>query len=152
MGGYIAGTAPLVDAIRCLAPGFIFTTSLAPPIVAGALASVRHLKKSDVERAQQQRQVARLKAALNERGLPVMPSQSHIVPVYVGDPVTCKAATDQLLNTYAMYAQPINYPTVPRGTERIRLTPGPKHSDADITSLADALDAIWQGLRLERAA
>ena len=152
MGGYIAGTASLVDAIRCVAPGFIFTTSIAPPIVAGALASVRHLKQSGVEREAQQRQAARLKAALTERGLPVMPSESHIVPLFVGDPVTCKAATDRLLDTYGMYAQPINYPTVPRGTERIRLTPGPKHTDDDITRLAEALDAIWQGLRLERAA
>ncbi|VAW13714.1 5-aminolevulinate synthase [hydrothermal vent metagenome] len=152
MGGYIATTASMVDAVRCVAPGFIFTTSIAPPIVAGALASVRHLKKSGVEREQQQRQVAVLKAALTARGLPVMPSESHIVPLFVGDPVTCKAATDKLLDTYGMYAQPINFPTVPRGTERIRLTPGPKHTDDDITRLAKALDAIWQGLRLERAA
>lgn len=152
MGGYIAGTAPLVDAIRSYAPGFIFTTSIAPAIAAGALASVRHLKTHGEARVIQQRQAARLKAALKARGLPVMPSECHIVPVFVGDPVTCKVATDTLLDAYSIYAQPINYPTVPRGTERIRLTPGPQHSDDDIDRLVDALDAIWQGLKLARAA
>jgi 5-aminolevulinate synthase len=152
MGGYVAATASLIDAVRCYAPGFIFTTSLAPAIAAGAIASIRHLKRSGVERAAQQERAARLKEMLAARGLPVMISASHIVPVMVGDPVVCKKITDTLLAEHAIYAQPINYPTVPKGTERIRLTPGPLHSDAAMQELVGALDAIWRGLKLDRAA
>ncbi len=152
MGGYIAASAPLVDAVRCYAPGFIFTTSLAPAVVAGAIASVRHLKGSGIERQTQQARVRQLKDLLLECGLPVMLSASHIVPVMVGDPVICKKITDTLLDDYAIYAQPINYPTVPKGTERIRLTPGPVHSDDAMRALVDALDEIWLGMKLARAA
>jgi 5-aminolevulinate synthase len=152
MGGYVAATASLIDAVRCYAPGFIFTTSLAPAIAAGAIASIRHLKRSGIERAAQQERAARLKEMLAARGLPVMISASHIVPVMVGDPVVCKKITDTLLAEHAIYAQPINYPTVPKGTERIRLTPGPLHSDAAMQELVGALDAIWRGLKLDRAA
>jgi 5-aminolevulinate synthase len=152
MGGYIAASADLVDAVRCWAPGFIFTTSLAPAVVAGAVASVRHLRRSNVERIAHQERARRLKEILTERGLPVMPSESHIVPVFVGDPLLCKQVTDTLLHAHGVYAQPINYPTVPRGTERIRLTPSPLHDEADFLHLADALDQVWRGLDLERAA
>ncbi|WP_342642413.1 5-aminolevulinate synthase [Rhodoligotrophos ferricapiens] len=152
MGGYITASDVLIDAIRCHAPGFIFTTSLAPVLAAGAVASIRHLKISQDERARQQRQAARLKQMLGERGLPVMASPSHIVPLLVGDPVSCKLISDRLLDEFSIYVQPINYPTVPRGTERLRLTPGPLHSDADLAFLVDALDGLWQQLSLDRAA
>lgn len=152
MGGYIAAPSALVDAVRCYAPGFIFTTSLAPAIVAGALASIRHLKVSNTERQAQQARAARLKQLLSERGLPVMISASHIVPVMVGDPVICKRITDTLLDDYAIYAQPINYPTVPKGTERIRFTPGPLHGEEAMIKLVDSLDEIWRGMKLARAA
>jgi 5-aminolevulinate synthase len=152
MGGYIAAPAALVDAVRCYAPGFIFTTSLAPAVVAGAIASVRHLKTSSVEREAQQARARQLKEMLVERGLPVMVSASHIVPVMVGDPVLCKKVTDRLLDDHAIYAQPINYPTVPKGAERIRLTPGPLHGEAELAALVEALDAIWRGMKLARAA
>jgi 5-aminolevulinate synthase len=150
MGGYIATTAACVDAIRSYAPGFIFTTSLAPVIVAGALASVRHLKQSQAERQAHQARAAVVKERLIAANLPVMHSESHIVPVMVGDPVQCKALTDQLLDRFGIYVQPINYPTVPRGTERIRLTPGPMHSKADIDTLLVALDALWSEMGLAR--
>ena len=152
MGGYVAASAALVDTVRCYAPGFIFTTSLAPAICAGAIASIRHLKTSQSEREAQQARARRLKDMLLERGLPVMVSPSHIVPVMVGDPVVCKKITDMLLDDYGIYVQPINYPTVPKGTERIRLTPGPVHSDEAMLALVDALDEIWRGLKLARAA
>jgi 5-aminolevulinate synthase len=152
MGGYIATTADLVDAVRCYAPGFIFTTSLAPTIVAGATASVRHLKTSSTERMAQQERANKLKRMLTQRGLPVLVSASHIVPVMVGNPIICKNITDKLLNDYLIYAQPINYPTVPKGTERIRLTPGPLHGDQAMIALVGALDEIWSGMKLERAA
>ncbi len=152
MGGYIAATADICDAIRSYAMGFIFTTSLAPAIVAGAVASVRHLKTSQSEReAHQERSIA-LKRKLIEAGLPVMDNPSHVVPVMVGDPVICKQLTDTLMDRFGIYVQPINYPTVPRGTERIRLTPGPLHSDDDMEHLVDALNTLWGEMNLQRAA
>jgi 5-aminolevulinate synthase len=152
MGGYIAASATIVDAVRSYAPGFIFTTSLAPVLAAGALASVRHLKASGEERRLQQHHAQLLKAALAERGLPVMPSESHIVPVLVGEARRCKALTDALLSGHHIYVQPINYPTVTRGTERLRLTPTPLHGPDEIARLTDAIDRLWSDLALARAA
>jgi 5-aminolevulinate synthase len=143
MGGYIAASRDCCDAIRSYASGFIFTTSLAPAIVAGALASVRYLKRSQIERARHQERARTVKAHLAAAGLPVMDNPSHIVPVFVGDPVRCKAVTDVLLDRFGIYVQPINYPTVPRGTERLRLTPTPQHSDKDIDHLVTSLAALW---------
>jgi 5-aminolevulinate synthase len=143
MGGYIAGTKACCDAIRSYAPGFIFTTSLAPAIAAGALASIRHLKVSQIERARHQERARTLKATLKARDLPVMDNPSHIVPVLVGDPVHCKAVTDMLMAHYGVYVQPINYPTVAKGTERIRLTPSPLHTDEHMDWLASALTDLW---------
>ncbi|MGI9522036.1 MAG: 5-aminolevulinate synthase, partial [Hyphomicrobiaceae bacterium] len=143
MGGYIAASRACCDAIRSYAPGFIFTTSLTPAVAAGALASIRHLKTSDVEREAHQERAAAVKSVLRASGLPVMENPSHIVPVAVGDPVHCKAVTDALLENFSIYVQPINYPTVPRGTERIRLTPTPLHTDAHISALSDALGELW---------
>lgn len=144
MGGYIAATADICDAIRSFAPGFIFTTSLAPAVAAGALASIRHLKTSSAEREKHQERARTLKARLVEAGLPVIEGPSHIVPVMVGDPVHCKAVTDTLLDHYGIYVQPINYPTVPKGTERIRLTPGPVHTDEQMDYLVNALTELWE--------
>ena len=152
MGGYIAASKTLVDVIRSYAPGFIFTTSLSPVLVAGALASVRHLKQSSVERDGQQARAARLKALLTDAGLPVMPSSTHIVPLLVGDPVRCKKMSDILLVEYGVYVQPINYPTVPRGTERLRFTPGPLHDETMMLALKDALVEVWDRLELRKAA
>ena len=143
MGGYITGTRNLIDAIRSFAAGFIFTTSLAPAIAAGALASVRHLKTSTSERARHQERVRTLKAALKARRVPVMANPSHIVPVMVGCPAHCKAITDTLLREHGIYVQPINYPTVAKGTERMRLTPSPVHSDDQMDDLVRALGALW---------
>ena len=143
MGGYIAATRDCCDAIRSYAAGFIFTTSLAPAIAAGALASVRYLKTSQFERARHQERAKTLKKRLLSAGLPVMDNPSHIVPVFVGDPVRCKAVTDTLLERFHIYVQPINYPTVARGTERLRLTPGPMHTDADMDHLCAALAKLW---------
>ena len=143
MGGYIAASRDCCDAIRSYAAGFIFTTSLAPAVVAGALASVRHLKGSQLERARHQERARTLKKRLTAAGLPVMDNPAHIVPVFVGDPVRCKAVTDTLLERYRIYVQPINYPTVPRGTERLRLTPTPQHSDADMDHLCNSLAELW---------
>ena len=149
MGGYIAASRTLCDAVRSYAPGFIFTTSLAPVIAAGALASIRHLKSSTVERERQQERARTLKRRLVAVDLPVIAGPSHIVPVLVADPVRCKQISDTLLNEYGIYVQPINYPTVPRGTERLRLTPGPMHSDADMDHLVHAMTEMWMKCPLQ---
>jgi 5-aminolevulinate synthase len=152
MGGYIAAHRNIIDVIRSYAPGFIFTTSLSPVLVAGALASVRHLKQSSVEREGQQASAAMLKAIFDAAGLPVMLSETHIVPLMVGDPVKAKRISDILLAEYGVYVQPINYPTVPRGTERLRFTPGPAHTEAMMHELAGALVEIWDRLEMREAA
>ena len=152
VGGYIAGSTALVDFIRSFASAFIFTTALPPSVAAGALASVRHLKASGHERRLHQARVAEVKRRLTEEGLPVLPSASHIVPVLIGDPVRCRQITDLLLARHGIYVQPIDYPTVPRGTERLRLTPSPHHTAADVDRLVAALSAIWSELSLDRAA
>ncbi|WP_114954895.1 5-aminolevulinate synthase [Sphingosinicella terrae] len=152
MGGYISADKNIVDVVRSYAPGFIFTTSLSPVLVAGALASVRHLKQSSAERESQQASAAKLKAIFADANLPVMPSTTHIVPLLVGDPVKAKRISDILLAEYGVYVQPINYPTVPRGTERLRFTPGPAHDEAMMRELADALVEIWDRLEMRLAA
>jgi len=149
MGGYIAADKTIIDCIRSYAPGFIFTTSLSPVLVAGALASVRHLKQSNEERLAQQAGAASLKSRFRDAGLPVMDSATHIVPLLVGCPVKAKRISDILLAEYGLYVQPINFPTVPRGTERLRFTPGPTHSEAMMDELTRALVEIWDRLELE---
>ena len=143
LGGYIAASADIVDAVRSYAPGFIFTTALPPAVCAAATAAIRHLKASQWERDRHQNRAARVKAVLNAAGLPVMPNETHIVPVMVGNPEKCKDASDLLLADYGIYVQPINYPTVPRGTERLRITPTPYHDDKLIDVLAEALVDVW---------
>ncbi|HUA76935.1 MAG TPA: 5-aminolevulinate synthase, partial [Acetobacteraceae bacterium] len=152
IGGYIAGSAALCDFVRSFASGFIFTTALPPAIAAGALAAVRHLAASDAERARHRERVAEVRRRLDAACVPHMRNPSHIVPVPVGDAALCKRISDVLLTDYGIYVQPINYPTVPRGTERLRITPSPLHSDADIEHLVASLSAIWAELRLKRAA
>ncbi|MGK2911188.1 MAG: 5-aminolevulinate synthase [Sphingobium sp.] len=151
MGGYIAADQMIIDVIRSYAPGFIFTTSLSPVLVAGALASVRHLKASSAERDGQQAAATTLKTLMRGAGLPVMPSVTHIVPLMVGDPVKAKRISDILLAEYGVYVQPINYPTVPRGTERLRFTPGPAHDETMMRELVSALVEIWDRLELRLA-
>jgi 5-aminolevulinate synthase len=151
MGGYIAADQRIVDVIRSYAPGFIFTTSLSPVLVAGVLAAVKHLKASSEERDAQQANAAMLKAMFAEAGLPVMMSKTHIVPLMVGDPVRAKKISDILLAEYGAYVQPINYPTVPRGTERLRFTPGPQHDEAMMRALTDALVEVWGRMELKVA-
>ena len=151
MGGYITGSAALIDFVRSFSSGFIFTTAIPPALAAGATASIQHLKVSQMERARQKQQVAKLRAKLDAIGIPHLPNPSHIVPVMVKDPVKCKMISDVLLNDYRIYVQPINYPTVPKGTERLRFTPGPGHSDADIDALVDALHDLWAQCALSRA-
>jgi 5-aminolevulinate synthase len=148
LGGYIAANAQLIDAVRSYAPGFIFTTALPPAICAAAAAAIRHLKGSNWERERHQERAGRVKSVLVHAGLPVMPSETHIVPLMVGDAEKCKAACDLLLYEHGIYIQPINYPTVPRGTERLRITPSPFHEDALIDRLAEALVDVWQRLGL----
>lgn len=150
LGGYIATSEDVVDAVRSYAPGFIFTTALPPAICAAASAAIRHLKTSSWERERHQERAARVKAVLNAAGLPVMPSTTHIVPVLVGDPEKCKAASDLLLAEHGVYIQPINYPTVPRGMERLRITPSPYHDDVLVDVLAEALVDVWDRLGLRR--
>jgi 5-aminolevulinate synthase len=152
VGGYIAGSAAMCDFVRSFSSGFIFTTALPPAIAAGAAASIRHLKISSAEREAQQANAAKLRVLLDAAGLPHLDNTSHIVPVMVGDPVRCKQLSDLLLDEYGVYVQPINYPTVARGTERLRLTPGPLHTEADMRYLVDSLSAAWSELQLRRAA
>ena len=152
VGGYIAGSAAMCDFVRSFASGFIFTTALPPAIAAGAAASIRHLKASGIERARMHDRVARVRARLDGIGVPHYDNPSHIVPVMVCDPVLCKQISDQLLHEFGIYVQPSNYPTVPRGTERLRITPSPLHSDADIDHLIASLASIWSALKLQRAA
>jgi 5-aminolevulinate synthase len=152
MGGYIAADKVIVDVIRSYAPGFIFTTSLSPVLVAGVLASVRHLKASSEERDAQQEAAAFLKTSFADAGLPVMNSTTHIVPLMIGDPVRAKKISDILLAEYGVYVQPINYPTVPRGTERLRFTPGPAHTREMMVELTDALVEIWGRMEMRKAA
>jgi 5-aminolevulinate synthase len=152
MGGYITGSASLIDAIRLTASGFIFTTTTAPPVVAAALENVKYVRAHNELRVRHQERAATLKRKLLQAGLPVMPSDTHIVPVFVGDPVLCKEATDILLERHGVYIQPINYPTVPKGTERLRITPTPLHDDGLMDQLVTALTAVWRDLELEIAA
>ncbi len=151
MGGYITGSHALCDFIRSFASGFIFTTALPPAVAAAATASIRHLKRSQIERAAQRQRVARLRAALDAQGIPHMDNESHIIPVMIGDPVKCRMISDILMRDWGIYVQPINYPTVPKGTERLRITPGPLHSDADIDHLVQALSHLWKQCAIAHA-
>ena len=151
LGGYIAASAALCDFVRSFSSGFIFTTALPPAIAAGATTSIRHLKQSDFERVRHKERVATVRTKLDAIGIPHLPNPSHIIPVMVGDPKKCKWISDVLLDTYGVYIQPINYPTVPKGTERLRITPSPLHSDADIDHLIDSLNDLWSQCALSRA-
>jgi len=151
-GGYVAGPAAILDSIRSFASAFIFSTALSPVVAAGALASIRYVKAHDELRQKHQERAARLKRLFAEAGLPAMDSVSHIVPVMVGDAVLCKQVSDILLDSYGIYVQPINYPTVPRGTERLRFTPTPQHTDEMMTQLVAAMNEVWGKLGLKRAA
>lgn len=151
VGGYITGSVALCDFIRSFASGFIFTTALPPAVAAAARTSIAHLKTSDVERKGQQRQVARLRAALDREGIPHMANTSHIVPVLIKDPVKTRMLADYLMREWDIYVQPINYPTVPKGTERLRFTPSPLHTDEDIDHLVNALSVLWKQCALARA-
>ena len=148
MGGYIAANKYIIDTVRSFASSFIFTTSLPPAIAAGALASVKHLKQSNLERMKHQENAEKLKTKLRQTGIVVMPSDSHIVPVLVGDPVLCKKASDILLTEFSIYVQPINYPTVPRGKERLRITPTPLHDDLMMDHLVDSFKEVWKRLNI----
>ena len=150
MGGYITGSEVLCDFIRSFASGFIFTTALPPAIAAGARASIAHLKFSELERKRQRRQVRKLRSDLDRAGIPHMNNPSHIIPVMIKDPVKCKMLSDILMHDYGIYVQPINYPTVPKGTERLRFTPSPLHSDADIDHLVSALNVLWKQCAIAR--
>ena len=146
MGGYVTASSTIIDTIRSYAPGFIFTTSLPPAIAAGATASIRHLKTANDLREKHQEQVAKLKVKLTEAKLPILPTETHIVPLMVCDPLLCKAASDRLMEKHGIYIQPINYPTVTRGTERLRITPSPLHDDAMIDELVNAVTEVWEAL------
>ena len=152
VGGYIAASAALCDFVRSFASGFIFTSALPPAVAAGAMASIQYLKQSSAERNRQQDRVAMVRRGLDELGIPHLANPSHIVPVMVGDPILCKHISDLLLEQHGIYVQPINYPTVPRGTERLRITPSPLHTDADVAHLLDSLAVIWSELQVRRAA
>ena len=150
MGGYIAASADLCDFVRTFASGFIFTTALPPALAAGAAASIRHLKHSNTERERQRERVETVRRKLDALQIPHLPNPSHIIPVMVGDPHKCKMISDWLMEHHGIYVQPINYPTVPRGTERLRVTPSPVHSDGDIDRLINALSDIWSQCELAR--
>jgi 5-aminolevulinate synthase len=152
MGGYITGSTDLIDFVRSFASGFIFTTALPPAVAAGAAASIRHLKTSEIERARHKERVATVRARLTAAGIPMMDNPSHIIPVMVGDPHKCKLVSDWLMERHGIYVQPINYPTVPKGTERLRITPSPVHSDEDVDRLVAALSEIWSQCALARSA
>ncbi|MEP4431052.1 MAG: aminotransferase class I/II-fold pyridoxal phosphate-dependent enzyme, partial [Hyphomicrobiales bacterium] len=151
MGGYITGSEELCDFVRSFASGFIFTTAIPPALAAGAVASIKYLKESQVERAHHKERVATLRAKLDAKGIPHMPNPSHIVPVMVGNASKCKWISDLLLDNYGIYVQPINYPTVPEGTERLRFTPTPFHTDDDMDRLVGALSDLWSQCALSRA-
>ena len=152
MGGYIAGDKVMIDAIRSYAPGFIFTTSIPPSFAAGARASITHLKGSSLERDRMHQSVSVIKDMLSQKQLPLIHNDSHIIPIMVGDPVLTKKITDQLISNFNIYVQPINYPTVPKGTERLRITVSPLHTLSDINHLVDSLDKIWKEMNIARAA
>ncbi|MEP5201050.1 MAG: aminotransferase class I/II-fold pyridoxal phosphate-dependent enzyme, partial [Paracoccaceae bacterium] len=151
VGGFITGSAALCDFIRSFASGFIFTTALPPAVAAAARVSIRHLKESDTERMQQRAQVAKLRAGLDRAGIPHLMNDSHIVPVMIKDPVKTKMLADYLMDEWGIYVQPINYPTVPKGTERLRFTPSPLHSDQDIAHLVAALTSLWKQCAIAHA-
>jgi len=151
VGGYITGSEAMCDFIRSFASGFIFTTALPPAVAAAATASIRHLKTSSTERAAQKDRVQKLRARLDAQGIPHLANESHIIPVMIGDPVKCRMISDILMREWGVYVQPINYPTVPKGTERLRITPGPLHSDADIDHLVMALTSLWKQCAIAHA-